>query len=276
LVDDPDLESLRSKSKFRQFIALHFCPQLPGGISYDESGDTPFKLMLYGYYGELIAATGKIMEARWHRRTQLLSKAVDVHEQRQWWEKEKAVWKRLADVCQNYRHWPSSFNLIATINNARDPNDGLLCVPYPSLRIDENSLSKETESKPGPKGTHEENVKPDLTKLEKYLLGDEASTTVIDASPSAKNELPPTKQQPTPIIDNSELWIRFLTEVDMGSEKLPGNDELIEAADQRAGLWQALAEWYTLTDVEDKDGHFARIATELMSPRTRGQFSKSK
>lgn len=78
LVNDPDLEALRTYPQFRRLEARHFLSQFP----IEKRRESVFELMMSRYYSELVASSGKVMESRWHQRTESLTKPINVHEQR--------------------------------------------------------------------------------------------------------------------------------------------------------------------------------------------------
>lgn len=62
-------------------------------------------------------------------------------------------------------------------------------------------------------------------------------------------------------------WTRFLARVDLGEGKLPDAAELMQVAEQRTGIWQALStEWFRSPQIEDTHG-FNKLSDELLTPR---------
>lgn len=297
LVDDPDLVALRKRHRYRRFKALHF-PSSPGlsETAVGKPSESAYEVMLYTYYSELVASSGKVMESRWHQRAKLLKAEVDVHEQRQWWEDERETWKAVADVCGNYRHWPSRANLISKINSVQDLRGARLCVSYRPLSVEDTASEEEqavrNKENPGNRekeiqlGAGEESaaykaykvsVKEGLVELGNHLLDhldDRARRCVMPAEPSRQDRRTAAVQVPLPISSNTKRWINFLTCVDMGSEKSPDSEELVQAAEQRAGLWQPLTEWFASPQVTDEHELFRRVARNLSHPREREPLSR--
>jgi hypothetical protein len=222
LSEDPDLDGLRTHTRFKDFEALYF----PAEVRTAVRPKHPQKLESSRHVGDLVKNTSLFWERRWHARGRTLEEHPDVHTVLKWWDEECEAWDLVRNVALDYRHWRTRFELLERLHGWADEyRTEPLIVRFP--RYEEKPFSEAELAR----------ERPDELGRKAIEAAELRMRAIHDAAPDMGEGGGAGEE-----VRSLKLLQSTFRELD-AKGRAPRRFVLAALCDHHAALWQLLREW---------------------------------
>jgi hypothetical protein len=242
LVEDPDLDGLRTRGLFKDFEANHFpskeaTPPRPRHTKTLESSR---------YVKAILEATALAWENAWHERARRASRNPSVHELLGWWKQETKAWGLIRDVALNNRHWPTRVAMLRDVQEYAEEHElAPVEIGFPSYADD-------------PLPGH------DRIDVDAAYMAAHATEEHLHRIGRALPDPEAAREDDREIAEIGR-WQSTLRELDTRGRE-PRQYLLNALCDEHAALWQLLREW-VVADPGKADGHARRFSKQKRRTR---------